>query len=429
MIDVLVIGAGAAGLSAARNLLKAGKSVTILEARDRIGGRIHTIKGEGFYSPSEAGAEFIHGDLPFTKSLLKEANVSYFAGEGRTWNVQSGKLAEGDLFHDDWDLLMERLQELDHDMPMGQFLELNFSEPKYESLRDSVKKFVEGYDAADLEKASALALKEEWSNENIQGYRPEGGYSQLMSFLAAEVKRLQGKLLLSAVVKNIVWKEHEAEVATTKGGKFTAKRVLITVPAAVLKRGLIEFEPPLLSHQKALENIEVGSVVKFLVQFRDRIWETGGQTFFRQMPGLNFLFSDAGVPTWWTQSPKEVSLLTGWLAGPGLKKLPSDDGALLQLAFNSLSYVFGTDESNLKDYVTAIKVINWETDPFALGAYAYATLHTSEAIMTFSQPVANTLYFAGEAFYDGAEMGTVEAALATGNLTAEKIIHQFGAKT
>ncbi len=425
MIDVLVIGAGAAGLSAARSLLKAGKSVTILEARDRIGGRIHTINGEGFSFPVEAGAEFMHGDLPFTKSLMKEANVSHFSGEGRTWNVQSNKLSEGDLFHDDWDLLIEKLQEIEHDMTIGKFLELHFSDTRYKSLTESVKKFVEGYDAADVGKASALALKEEWSNENIQGYRPEGGYAQLMDFLLGEIKRLKGKLLLSAVVKKIVWKKNDVEVITSKEGRFKATNVLITVPAAVLKRGLIDFDPPLVSHQKGLKDIEVGGVVKFLVQFRDRIWETGGQTFLRQMSDLNFLFSDAPVPTWWTQSPREVPLLTGWLAGPGLKRLPSDHDALLQLAFNSLGYLFGTSEATLKDHVTAIKVINWETDPFALGAYAYATLNTPDAIKTFSEPVENTLYFAGEAFYEGAEMGTVEAALATGNRTAERIILEF----
>jgi monoamine oxidase len=422
MIDVLVIGAGAAGLTAARNLLKAGKSVTILEARERIGGRIHTINGEGFSFPVEAGAEFIHGDLPCTKLLMKEADVSYFAGDGRAWNVQSGKLSEGDLFHDDWDLLVKKLQEIDNDMPIGKFLELYFSEPRYKSLTDSVKKFVEGYDAADIDKASAMALKEEWSNENIQGYRPEGGYTQLMNFLFAEIKRLKRQLLLSAVVKKIVWKENDVEVITVKEGRFTATNVLITVPAAVLKKGLIEFDPPLISHQRALENIEVGGVVKFLVQFRDRIWQTGGQTFLRQMPDMNFLFSDAPVPTWWTQRPKEVPLLTGWLAGPVLKKLPSENGALLQLACESLAYVFDTSEANLNDYVTAMKVINWDTDPFARGAYAYATLNTAEAIGTFSQPVANTIYFAGEAFYQGAEMGTVEAALATGNRTAERML-------
>lgn len=422
MIDVVVIGAGAAGLSAARILLKAGKSVTILEARERIGGRIHTINGEGFSLPVEAGAEFMHGDLPFTKALMNESNVSYFAGNGRTWNVRSNKLSEGDLFHDDWDMLVEKLQALDHDMTIGKFLETHFSEPGYKSLADSVRKFVEGYDAADIHKASALALKEEWSNENIQGYRPEGGYTQLMDFLLAEIRSLKGKLMLSAVVRNIVWKENNVEVITTKNERFKARKVLITVPVAVLKRGFIDFDPPLVLHKKAFNGIEVGGVAKFLVEFNERIWETGGETKLRQMPDLNFLFSDATVPTWWTQRPKEVPLLTGWLAGPALKKLPSDDEALLQLAFQSLGYVFGTDEAHLRDHVKTIRVINWEADPFALGAYAYATLNTSEAVKTLSQPVANTIYFAGEAFYEGAEMGTVEAALATGNQTAERII-------
>lgn len=425
MIDVLVIGAGAAGLSAARMLLQAGISVTILEGRDRIGGRIHTIEGEGFSFPVEAGAEFMHGDLPFTKALMKESNVSYFAGEGRTWNVQSNKLSEGDLFHDDWDTLIAKLQELDHDMTIGRFLELHFSQPRYKSLSDSVKKFVEGYDAADIHKASALALKEEWSNENIQGYRPKGGYTQLMNFLLADIKNRGGILKLSAIVEKIVWKQNDVEIITSNSESFKARKVLVTVPIALLKRGLIGFDPPLVSHKKAINDIEVGGVVKFLVEFREQLWASDQRTPFRQMPDLNFLFSDAAVPTWWTQRPNEVPLLTGWLAGPVLKRLPSDDESLLQLAFQSLSYVFGTSESAIKEYVKAIRVFNWQADPFALGAYAYATLSTSEAVKALSLPVEDTIYFAGEAFYEGAEMGTVEAALVTGNQTAERIISEM----
>jgi monoamine oxidase len=425
MIDVLVIGAGAAGLSAARRLLKAGISVTILEGRNRIGGRIHTIEGEGFSFPAEAGAEFIHGDLPFTKALMKESNVSYFAGEGRAWNIQSNRLSEGDLFHDDWDTLVAKLQELDHDVTIGRFLELHFSHPRYKSLTDSVRKFVEGYDAADIHKASALALKEEWSNENIQGYRPEGGYTQLMNFLLADIKKLGGTLELSAVVKKIVWKKNDVEIITNNNESFKAKKTLVTVPVALLKKGLIEFNPPLRSHEKKIKDIEVGGVVKFLVEFRERFWEADERTPFRQMPDLNFLFSDAAVPTWWTQRPKEVPLLTGWLAGPVLKKLPSDDESLLQLAFQSLGYVFDIKEQTINEYVKAIRVFNWEADPFALGAYAYSTLSTSEAVKTLSQPLDDTIYFAGEALYEGAEMGTVEAALATGNQTAERIIGEL----
>lgn len=424
MVDVLVIGAGAAGLAAARKLLRSGKSATVLEARDRIGGRIHTFAGEGFSVPVEAGAEFMHGDLPFSTALMKESQVRYFAGEGRTWNVQFGALSQEDLFHDDWDMLLGKLHELDHDVTIGKFLEDHFSEPRYSALTEAVRKFVEGYDAADIHKASALALREEWSNENIQGYRPEGGYSRLMDFLALEIEKYEGKIVLSAVVKAIVWGMQEVEVITSGDVRFKARKILVTVPAAVLKRGLIKFDPPLEKQDKSFEKIEVGGVVKFMVEFRDRVWEHDSATPFRKMPGLNFLFSDAPIPTWWTQRPKEVPLLTGWLAGPVLNRVPSDDESLRELGFGSLAYVFGTNERAIKENIRAIKVVNWVTDPFALGAYAYATLNTSEAVTELSKPIGNTIYFAGEAFYEGAEMGTVEAALATGDRAAKRIISE-----
>ncbi|HEU4861401.1 MAG TPA: FAD-dependent oxidoreductase, partial [Chitinophagaceae bacterium] len=69
----------------------------------------------------------------------------------------------------------------------------------------------------------------------------------------------------------------------------------------------------------------------------------------------------------------------------------------------------------------AMKVINWNVDPYSLGAYAYATLKTSQAIQVVSKPADDTIYFAGEALYEGAEMGTVEAALASGKQTVEQI--------
>lgn len=143
MEDVIIIGAGAAGLSAARILSGEKKSVTIFEARDRIGGRIYTIRGEGFSFPVEAGAEFMHGELPLTKGLMEKANISYFAGEGNTWHMMDNTLSQGDFFSDDWDVLMRKLQQLDYDMTIGKFLELHFSESKYAALKDSVRKFVE----------------------------------------------------------------------------------------------------------------------------------------------------------------------------------------------------------------------------------------------------------------------------------------------
>lgn len=424
MEDVIIIGAGAAGLSAARILSRSKKSVCILEARNRIGGRIHTIRDKGFSFPVEAGAEFMHGDLPLTKALMREANISFFSGEGRTWNVQNNQLSEGDLFHKDWDVLMHRLQKLEHDMTIGDFLERHFSEPRYASLTDSVKRFVQGYDAADVNKASALALKEEWRNEDVQGYRPEGGYAQLMEFLSSEIQKDNGMLKLSTVVRKIIWKRNHIQILTDKNEMFKSRKVLVTAPVSVLKSGMISFDPP-LRNQDTLQDMEVGGVIKFLFEFNDAIWERRDGQHFHQMPGLNFLFSDAPVPTWWTQRPKNVPLLTGWMAGPGTQQIYRDDVELLGLAFQSLAYLFGSSEQKIRSEVKAVRVINWNTDPYALGAYAYATLKTAASVKVLSTPLENTIYFAGEALYEGAEMGTVEAALTSGKQAAERINSEF----
>jgi len=241
-----------------------------------------------------------------------------------------------------------------------------------------------------------------------------------MDYLLAEIQKRGVEVRLSVVVTKIQWKFGQVEIVTDKNEKFASRTALITVPVTLLKRQAIIFEPALTQHEEALHHLEGGGVIKFLIEFKDRIWERK-DSIYRQMPGLNFLFSDAFVPTWWTQNPVGVPLLTGWLAGPVTKTLRQDDRTLLNNAFKSLAYLFDCTEEQLSSEVRAAKVINWAEDPYAFGAYAYKTLKTSTALKVFSEPVENTLYFAGEAFYDGAEMGTVEAALASGEEVAVRL--------
>ena len=422
MIDVIIVGAGAAGLSAARVLSRSEKSLYIVEARDRIGGRIHTLKNEGFSYPVEAGAEFMHGELPLTKALMKEAKVSYQPGHGRVWNVINNRLSAGNFFDEGWNDLMDRLQHLDQDITIGEFLQKHFGEAKYESLVESVKGFVQGYDAADVNKASAIALAEEWSSGDVKGYRPMGGYSQLVEFLRNEIQQRKGIFKLSSVVRKIKWKPDDIEIETESGETLTARKILITVPTSILKADLIRFEPPLPQHQDALRHLEIGDVIKFLFEFKDRFWERGNSTEFRQMPGLNFLFSDAFVPTWWTQKPNDIPLLTGWLAGPVVQTIQQDDSSLFAEAIKSLAYLFSCQPDQLLKEIRSARVVNWSADEYSRGAYAYKTLQTAAAIKIFSNSVSNTIFFAGEGLYDGAEMGTVEAALASGREAAEKIL-------
>src|SRR3569833_2366090 len=159
--DIIIVGAGASGVMAAYTLSKAGKKVTILEARDRIGGRIHTIANESFFKHAELGAEFVHGNLPVTLRLLKQAGIEYVSAEVEMWHYRDGRLNKDSWEIEGWYKMMDKLSRLDHDISIGDFLQQNFGGDKYTALRDSISRYVAGYDTADPFVASAFALREE----------------------------------------------------------------------------------------------------------------------------------------------------------------------------------------------------------------------------------------------------------------------------
>lgn len=421
MSPIIIIGAGASGLAAARALSKKDKQVVVIEARDRIGGRIFTNAPDGFSIPVEHGAEFIHGDLPHTQKLAKDADVKLREGKGRQWSVESGEKEEGEFFDTGWDKLIDALNKLEHDMSIAQFLEENFSGKKYKGLRESVIRFVQGFDAADANKASAFALRQEWTETDATtGYHLVGGYSLLMEHLYKKCTAADVTFYFSSPVSEIYWQKDKVTVITDAGQRFDGEKVLITIPPAVLKSGSVRFFPELPKHQAAIAKIETGGVIKFLFEFTEAIWEKKHKDF-RNFPEAYFIFSDAYVPTWWTQLPSTTPLLTGWLSGPVTKTVSMTDEELLNEGVKSLCYIFDCSEKKLRSVIRASKVVNWVTDPFALGAYAYKTVDTQAAIELLSKPVEDTIYFAGEAYYEGAEMGTVEAAIASG-LNAAKIV-------
>ena len=117
--DVIIIGAGAAGLMAAYALSKAGKQVAILEARERLGGRMYTLNDD---LHTELGAEFVHGDLPVTMQLLKEANIDLIPASGEMWHSRDGKFSKNAEQFEHWDLLMAKLNKLEKDINIGDFL-------------------------------------------------------------------------------------------------------------------------------------------------------------------------------------------------------------------------------------------------------------------------------------------------------------------
>jgi len=423
--EIIIIGAGAAGLMAGYTLSKTGKWVTILEARDRIGGRIHTLKNSSFFHHAELGAEFVHGNLPVTQQLVKDAGLEYVSVEGEMWQCRKGKFSKG-FEQMDWGLLLGKLAKLEKDITIGAFLDEHFPGEKYNSLRESVARFVSGYDTADPYLASAFALREEWQSEDDDAqYRIAGGYGKLMDHLAIEIKANGSEIFLNSVAKYIEWENGKVKVALSGGEQYSAGKLIIALPLGVLRSGAITFSPGVRSHKNALEQIGFGAIIKILLEFKEAFWESDrvSKIAGNSLSHMGFVLSDEPIPTWWTQFPTHSTVLTGWLGGPPAEKqkyLTSEE--LLELALQSLSNIFKIEVSVLKDSLVAREVVNWTVDPFTLGSYAYDTVESHKARKILANPIDDTIYFAGEYLYEGPAMGTVEAALTSGKKVAMELL-------
>lgn len=415
-MEIIIIGAGIAGLTAAYELGKAGKKVIILEARGRTGGRIHTSRPKGFTQDVEAGAEFIHGNLPFTLQLLKDSGGGAKPIGGSMWKKAKGRLEEQEEFVNDAGSLAEKIKELEQDMPVSEFLQRYFGTPEYEQLREDLRRFVEGYDAADVSRASTLALAGEFMEDEAQ-YRPKDGYGALIRYLERTCLAQGSEILLNASVGQVIWTPGQVAVELKDGRMFRASQMLITVPLGVLQAtdgpdAPISFSPAIDNKIKAAQFLGFGKVIKFVLEFREAFWKNKVKD--ADLSGFGFIFSDAAVPTWWTQAPQDTCLLTGWLAGPDADKHSGiDSKTLLELALQSLSYIFDQPAVVLQQNLSAWHIADWGADPYALGAYAYATVNGGWAKSELATPEENTLFFAGEGVYYGPENGTVEAAIAS----------------
>ncbi|MBB1285018.1 FAD-dependent oxidoreductase [Flavisolibacter sp. BT320] len=422
--DVVIVGAGAAGMTAALELALTGRRVGIVEAKDRVGGRMHTFTGDIY--PIELGAEFVHGNLPLTKQFLEKAGADNYTVKGSIWQYKDGNLQQQEDFIEDYKTLEKKCKSLEEDKPVERFLQEDLADKEAEELRFSLRNYVEGYYAADTRTASTRALCNELTKGEEEQFRIRQGYVELVRILEKSCREKGVQFFLSQSVLQVQWKKGSVTVITEKQ-TFQAAKVLVTVPVGVLQKEAITFFPALPQIKKAVQTLGFGHVVKIVFRFDSVFWKEKTNTGGNDLSDMGFLFSREEVPTWWTHYPDDRPLLTGWLAGPqaaAAQFLSKEE--IVEKALGSLSTILGVDKFRLQQIIEEAYYYNWSADPFVYGAYSYETVGGEEAIRTVQQGIEDTVYFAGEGLHIGPIIGTVEAALVSGRDTAHRIIAALG---
>jgi len=431
--DVIVVGAGVSGLAAARRLSAAGLRVTILEARDRIGGRIHTLRSGDSPVPLELGAEFVHGTPAETWDILRAARLTVCDVTDTHWFLHDGKLSQDPSFWEEIEGIFSQIDAMkEPDLSFAEFLR-KYASNVPEQAKEMALAFVEGFDAAEPEKASARAVAEEQKSsaaiEEDRSFRVLDGYDSLSKWLA---EGLDGNatIHLNTVAERITWGEGRVRVSAG-APHFEAARALVTLPLGVLKTSLgqaggVVFDPELQEKTRAIAQLEMGAIVKIILQFRNAFWE------HEQFPTLaagqslrDACFLHAHGPrvfTWWTMLPVRANVLVGWSGGPSALALSHrPEAEVVEEALASLSQFTGLEIAELSSRLERAIVADWQSDPFSRGAYSYAGVGASQARGMLARAVAGTLYFAGEATHEG-QSGTVAGAISSGYRAADEIL-------
>ena len=432
-VDVVIVGAGVAGLAAMRLLEDAGIRTRVLEARDRIGGRIFTVHDDRLPHAIELGAEFLHGSAEETVKILHSARIAAFAIEGIRWRLRGGKLIHVGM----WDRLHAVMRHLKTDGPdesFADFLARSPGGPSAGDARTFALQFVEGFHAADPRLISARALAQGGSPSEDPAeqrqMRIPAGYASVPEWLA---RGAEDRIVTETVVERIEWEEASVAVsARGRSGSTTirARAAIVTVPLGVLfaadgDEGTIQFSPPLPIIEKMRTKLTMGCVARAVLLFRDRWWtgKLSAAPSEGALDSMSYVFGGAAdFPVCWTLHPAHLPALVAWAGGPtgarlyGITLDERRDRAVAAVAKN-----LGVTPRRVESQLVDCWSHDWDTDPFSRGAYSYPMVGGAGAAKQLARPIENTVWLAGEAADAAGRNGTVNGAIGSGWAAARKV--------
>ncbi|MDA0811865.1 MAG: NAD(P)/FAD-dependent oxidoreductase [Verrucomicrobia bacterium] len=421
---VIVIGAGVSGLAAAKSLHEAGATITVLEARNRIGGRIHTDRTT-FEVPVEIGAQYVQG----TKSDDGNVNPVWKMAQEQGWKSVAFATESAQLVRDgeavDAEALTEGMEEF------MAFLEEMDTEDS-DSVEVAVRKFISEFelDAGEIADLRAMIASEvglEYAGDihaiSIEGageaggygggnHILTGGYDQVPNLLAAGLPNLR----LEEVVTAVDYSGALCTVTTEKG-TYQADYVICSLPLGVLQAESVRFTPALPSAKsKAIGRMGMGQLGKVILQFPERFWPKDVNWFLslKLSPPWGIAFSNLDRVT------PDHHLLVMWHSGTLAKERESlDDATIVKIALAELRAAVGESIPA----PTRTLVTRWGSDPFSRGAYFFPKVgSTLGDVDELGKPYNRKRHKKGEATH--AELfATVPGAIISGQREAKRIIH------
>jgi monoamine oxidase len=427
--DVLVVGAGIAGLAAAERLTTGGRRVLLLEARDRIGGRIHTAHDPDLEVPVELGAEFVHGHPAELMDAIRELGLHVEPGRERHQRAPGEPASPLPDLRATLETLLDGADR-GPDRPVARLLEEHASSARPGEL-EAAARYLEGFHAADLSLLGTRALAQNEAASDEDGddiQRVAEGYGALARRLADSIDPALGEIRLRAAIGSIRWKRGEVRmrVGTNDRDEIAAPRAVLTVPLPILRRLLADGaahggRDAVAAWREALECLHMGAAHRVVLGFESRWWSPDGSE------GPSFVHGGGEpFPVWWTALPSRAPIITGWAGGPRAAAMVGQpEGAMVRAALESLASVFDRDVGELRTRLRMAYAHDWSADPFSGGAYSYGGIGAIEARSILARSADEMLYLAGEAVAEEGRNATVHGALASGHRAAERVLGQL----